>query len=55
VAINWNDPSKNSPADLDALRQFITDTDPAVDHSDLYRPKTKPADGTSRPGTPPAT
>jgi hypothetical protein len=50
VAINWTDPSKNSPADLDGLRQFIADTDPTVNQSHLYRPKAKPADGTPGSG-----
>lgn len=41
MRINWSDPSKNTQADVDALRQWIHDTDPAKDHSDLYRPVAK--------------
>lgn len=51
MRINWNDPSKNSAADLDAYAQFIRDTDPAADHSDLYRPKVRPV-GNTDPQTP---
>jgi hypothetical protein len=50
MAINWTDPSKNSPADLDDYRKFIADTDPTVDHSDLYRPTSKtPVHPASKP------
>lgn len=43
MAINWNDPSKNDPKDVEAVRQFIADTDPTVNQSHLYRPATQPA------------
>lgn len=44
MAINWNDPSRNYPADVDALRQFIADTDPTVNQSHLYQPTKKQND-----------
>lgn len=49
MRINWSDPSKNTQADLDAYAKFIHDTDPAKDHTDLYRPAPK------QPVTPAAT
>ena len=49
MAINWNDPSKNTPADLDALRQFIHDTDPTVNNSHLYRPTVRQPDTATPP------
>lgn len=54
MKINWSDPSKNDPKDVDALRQFIADTDPTVNHSDLYRPRGTAADrATATPQTQP--